>query len=172
MNEQKINGKEKLWKIEIGRENDVYTFYIVSVQKPMIIFESPLGKLRKIFEIFPQKSQPQQPPIFFVSSKENATVELAEKMHGYKLQKITSDSIVLSIDNPQNKDLYEISLFKRKQRSFIRKKYILAAHKKEIIKISQDFKKDYIVTVKKAKKMDCYPILSLTENEIVLKRVK
>lgn len=172
MNEHRINGKEKLWKIEISRENNLYTIYVVSVQKPLLIFESYLGKLRRMFEIFPAQAQFQQPPVFYISSQENATVERVQRMHGFKLQEITSENIVLSINNPKRKNLYEISLLQRKTKGFFKKKYILAADKREAIKTSEKFKKTYTVKVKKAKKIDCYPILQVTDKRIILEKVK
>jgi len=172
MDGQEIGGDEKLWRIEIGIEDNLNTFYIVSAQKPMLIFESPFGKLRRMFDVFPAKNQSRQTPVFHISSEESATVKLTKKMHGFKLRSITAKSIILSVDNPQKNSLYEISLFKRKVKNFIRKKYIIATDKREAVKIAEKFKKNYLVRIKKAKKMDCYPILNITDTSIILGKVK
>lgn len=166
---REIIGGEKLWRVEIGQEKKSYTLYVVSTQKPMLIFESYFGKLRRMFDLSSGKPQPQ--PVFYIPKEEKATVERSDQMHGFKLQHITSQHIILSIENPQEKDLYEISLASREIKGFLRKEYVLAADKIEAVRLTEKFKPIYWVKVKKAKKMDCYPIVRVNSKTIVLEKV-
>lgn len=161
---------DKLWEVRIEEEEDSYRFYLVSSQKPLVIVETPLGKFRRMFSLFNESYPPLQLPVFYVSPRQKATVEQTQKMHGFNLQQLTPRHIILWIDNPQKKFLYEITFFSKKVKSFFKKEYILAFNKKEAVEYSSRFRPTYQVKVKKAKKMDCYPIVSITEDRIVLNR--
>lgn len=161
---------EKLWKVNIGEGKNSFTLYIVSCQKPLLIFESYLGKLRRMFDFSSKVREPQ--PIFYLPCQENATVEKTDRMHGFKLEQITSHHIILSVENPQEKDLYEILLTDRKKKGFLKKYYLLASSKREAIKNSDRFRSIYQTKIKKAKKMDCYPIISINRKRIVLGKVQ
>jgi len=161
---------EKLWKIKIEKGRCFYQFYIVSTQKPVFVPETSLGKLRRSFSPLGKGYPSHLPPIFYISQEQEASVEKVQNMHGFDLKKLTSKYIILSINNPQKKSLYEISLFRRGVKRFFRKNYILAKDKKEAIEYSTVFKPTYKVKVKKAKKMDCYPIVEVTTDRIILDR--
>jgi len=173
MREQR--GEDKLWKIEISEEGNFYQFYLVSPKKPVFIAETAFGKFQRMFSLFKggyeaTSPAPELPPIFYISRRQKATVQQAQDMHGFDLQKLTAQYIFLSVENLHRKSLYEISLFSRKIKSLFQKKYILAKDKKEATEHAKKFKPSYRTKVTKAKKMDCYPIVKVTEDSIVLKR--
>ncbi|MEA1965123.1 MAG: hypothetical protein U9O41_08410 [Candidatus Aerophobetes bacterium] len=110
-----VKGKDKLWKIEIGEKGNFYQFYLISMQKPIFVLETGFGKFRRMFTLFSGSYySPQLPPIFHISPGQKATAEKTQKMHGFNLHKLTSRHIILSIENPGEKSLYEISLFSKK----------------------------------------------------------
>jgi len=150
---REIIGGEKLWKVEIGQGEKSYTLYVVSTQKPVLIFESYFGKLRRMFDLSSGKPQPQ--PVFYIPKEERAVVKKTDQIHGFKLQEITSQHIILSIKNPEKKDLYEIFLASKEIKGLL----------------TERFKPTYWVKVKKAKKMDCYPIVSVNNKMIILEKV-
>ncbi|MBE0478376.1 hypothetical protein IBX65_04565 [Candidatus Aerophobetes bacterium] len=163
--------EDKLWKVEIAVQEDFYEFYLISRQKPVFVAESGMGKFRRMFSFFNQSySVPELPPIFYIAKNQEAAAEKTDEMHGFTLQELTSKHIVLSIENPQEKPLYEISLFSKKVQNLFKKKYILAQDKKEAIKYSKRFKDIYRPKVSKARKMDCYPLVRVNREEIILSR--
>jgi len=166
---REIIGGEKLWKVEIGQGEKSYTLYVVSTQKPVLIFESYFGKLRRMFDL--SSGKPQLQPVFYIPKEERAVVKKTDQMHGFKLQEITSQHIILSIKNPEKKDLYEIFLISKEIKGLLKKEYILASDKMEAARLTERFKPTYWVKVKKAKKMDCYPIVSVNNKMIILEKV-
>ncbi len=162
-------GREKIWKIRISQGNRFYGFYVVSIEKPMIIFESYFGKLRRIFDISYKKIQSQ--PVFYVPRWEKATVKLTDEIHGFKVKEISTKHIVLEAQNPDKKYLYEITLIDKKVKGFIKKNYILARDKKDAKDLAEKFKRTYWIKVKRATKMDCYPILSVNKDRIILGKI-
>lgn len=164
-------GAEKLWKVKIEEHARTYLFYVVSTRAPLLIFESYLGRLRRMFDVTAKRETPPQ-PVFHIPKEAQAKTEKTNRMHGFNLQKITSRHIVLSAENPEEKDLYEISLIHRKIKGHFKKKYVLAENKKKASQVGKEFKSSYRVKVRKAKKMDCYPVVSVDEKQIILKRTK
>ncbi|MEA1963694.1 MAG: hypothetical protein U9O41_00975 [Candidatus Aerophobetes bacterium] len=163
--------EDKLWKVEISEGENSCQFYLVSSQKPIFILETSFGKFRRMFSLSSRTyPSPQLPPTFYISRRQKAKAEKTQKMYGFNLQKLTPQYILLSLKNPLGKSLYEVSLFNKKVKNFFKKEYILALNKKEAVEQSQKFKFTYRVKVTKAKKMDCYPVLSVTNNKIALKR--
>ena len=163
--------EDKLWEIKIGEGGDFYELYLISTQKPVFIEETAFGKFRRMFSSFGTNYHFPQLPIFYVSRGQEAVAKEASSMHGFSLQELTPQHIILSINNPQKKSLYEITLFNRKIKNFFRKEYLLAFNKKEALSYSDRFKADYQIIVKKAKKIDCYPIVDITEDRIILNRL-
>ncbi|MBC7189946.1 hypothetical protein H5U35_07055, partial [Candidatus Aerophobetes bacterium] len=133
--------------------------------------ETSLEKLKRTFAFFPSQTfPPSLPPVFYISREQEAHAEQTDRMHGFPVEGLTQEHIILSVENPELKSLYEVSLFSKKIRNFFKKKYILAKDKKEALSFFLPYKASFQVRVKKAKKMDCYPIISVTSNRIVLKR--
>lgn len=160
----------KLWKVEMGKEHGYfYEFYLASSQKPMFIAETAMEKFRRKYSFF-SASRPAQKlvPAFYIAKKQRATARETNEMHGFALHEVSSQHIVLSMENPEQKSLYEICLFSKKDRVFFKKKYVLAADKKNALDYAQKFKNEYQTHVSRAKKIDCYPILSIDNEKIIL----
>jgi len=164
----KENLQAKLWQIRMERTGETARLYVVSVHKPMLVFESYFGRLRRRFEITTLKKQ--DPPVFYLLAGEKAEVEKATDMHGFKLKAITEKYIILEVENPENKNLYEISLFNPRLRGFWGRKYVLSKDKREAASFAQQFKEDYHVSIKKAAKIDSYPVEVVEKNRIILTR--
>ena len=158
----------RLWQIRMEKAGETERLYVVSVQKPMLVFESYFGRLRRRFEIAP--SRRKDPPTFYLLEGEKAGVERAADMHGFKLQAITERHIILEAENPENKEFYEISLFAPRLAGFWRKKYVFSKDKKEAASFAQQFKEDYRVSVRKAAKIDGYTIEAIEKDRIILRR--
>ncbi len=165
----KENLPAKLWQIRMEKAGETTRLYVVSIHKPMLVFESYFGRLRRRFEIAPSKKQ--DPPVFYLLEGEKSEVERATDMHGFKLKAITEHHIILQVENPENKNFYEISFFNPRLRGFWRKKYIFSKDKREAASFAQQFKADYHISVRKAAKIDGYPVESIEKNRIILNRL-
>ena len=163
-------GEDKLWKIEMGTGEYVYEFYLVSAQKPIFTIETAFGKFRRKFSFFDESHLSAKQPIFFISPGQEATAQQTREMHGFNVQELTPRHIVLSIQNSHGKSLYEIALFSKKNKNFFKKEYILASTKKEALHYSDKFRPAYRIKITKTKKMDCYPLVRVTEEKIILDR--
>jgi hypothetical protein len=164
----KENLQVKLWQIRMERAGETTRLYVVSVHKPMLVFESYFGRLRRRFEITTLKKQ--NPPVFYLLAGEKAEVEKATDMHGFKLKAITEKYIILEVENPENKNLYEISLFNPRLRGFWGRKYVLSKDKREAASFAQQFKENYHISIKKATKIDSYPVEVVEKDRIILAR--
>ena len=164
----KENQQARLWQIRMEKGGETERLYVVSVQKPMLVFESYFGRLRRRFEIAP--SRRKDPPTFYLLEGEKAEVERVADMHGFKLEAVTERHIILEAENPENKELYEISLFAPRLVGFWRKKYVFSKDKKEAASFAQQFKEDYRVSVRKAAKIDGYTIEAIEKDRIILRR--
>lgn len=164
----KENQQAKLWQIRMEKAGETERLYVVSVQKPMLVFESYFGRLRRRFEIAP--SRRKDPPIFYLLEGEKAEVERAADMHGFKLEAVTERHIILEAKNPGSEDFYEISLFAPRLAGFWRKKYVFSKDKKEAASFARQFKEDYRVSVRKAAKIDGYAIEAIEKDRIILRR--
>jgi len=165
------NEKDTLWEIKITQEECSYKLYLISPQRPLVIKEKTLDRFRRFFSVFNESYTSLQLPILYISPQQDATVQEAEDMHGFNIQEVTPTNIILSIDNPQKKALYEIFLFSKKFKNFFKKEYILASDKKEAVSYSKKFLQKYkTAKIKIARRIDCYPILDITENKIILDR--
>ena len=164
----KENLQAKLWQIRMERAGETTRLYVVSIHKPMLVFESYFGRLRRRFEIAPSKKQ--DPPVFYLLAGEKAEVERATDMHGFKLKAITEHHIILEVKNLENKNLYEISLFNPRLRGFWRREYIFSKDKREATSFAQQFKEDYHVSIKKASKIDGYRVEAVEKDRIILTR--
>jgi len=120
----KENEHAKLWEIRMEKAGETAKFYVVSVHKPMLVFESYFGRLRRRFEIAPSKKQ--DPPRFYLLEGEKAEVERATDTHGFKLKAVTRKHILLQAENPENRNLYEISFFNPRLRGFWGRKYVFS----------------------------------------------
>lgn len=164
---------DKLWRIEIGEEKNFFEFYIVSSKEPVFVQETSLEKLKRTFAFFSSETfPPSLPLVFYISRGQEAHAEQTDRMHGFPVEELTQEHIILGVENPELKSLYEVSLFSKKIRNFFKKKYIFAKDKKEALSYCLPYKSSFQIRVKKAKKMNCYPIISVTSNRIVLKREK
>jgi hypothetical protein len=134
----------------------------------MLVFESYFGRLRRRFEIAPSKKQ--DPPVLYLLEGEKAEVERATDMHGFRLKAITEHHIILEVENPENKNLYEISLFHPRLRGFWEKKYVFSKDKREAASFAQQFKEDYHISTRKAVKIDGYPVEVIEKDRIILNR--
>jgi len=164
----KENLQAKLWQIRMERAGETTRLYVVSIHKPMLVFESYFGRLRRRFEIAPSKKQ--DPPVFYLLAGENAEVERATDMHGFKLKAITEHHIILEVKNPENKNLYEISLFNPRLRGFWRREYIFSKDKREAASFAQQFKENYHIDIKKASKIDGCRVEAVEKDQIILTR--
>jgi len=164
----KENQQAKLWQIRMGKTGEIASFYVISVHKPRLVFESHFGRLKRRFEIMPSKKQ--DPPTFYLVEGEKAEVERATDMHGFSLKGITEKHIILKVKNPENKNLYEISFLNPRLRGFWRKKYVFSRNKREAASFAQQFKEDYRISIRKAAKIDGYPLEAMEKDRIVLKR--
>lgn len=164
----KENQQAKLWQIGMEKGGETGRLYVVSVQKPMLVFESYLGRLRRRFQIEP--SRRGEPLTFYLLDGEKAEVERATDMHGFKLKAVTEKHILLEAENPGDKDLYEISLFRPRLAGFWGKKYVFSKNKKEAAGFAQQFRKEYRVSVRKAAKIDGYAIEAIEKDRIILSR--
>lgn len=158
----------KLWQIRMERAGETTRLYVVSIHKPMLVFESYFGRLRRRFEIAPSKKQ--DPPVFYLLAGEKAEVERATDMHGFKLKAITEHHIILEVKNLENKNLYEISLFNPRLRGFWRREYIFSKDKREAASFAQQFKENYRIDIKKASKIDGYRVEAVEKDRIILTR--
>ncbi len=158
----------KLWQIRMEKDGEITRLYVFSIHKPMLVFESYFGRLRRRFEIAPSKKQ--DPPVFYLLAGEKAEVERATDMHGFKLKAITEHHIILEVKNLENKNLYEISLFNPRLRGLWRKEYVFSKDKREAAIFAQQFKEDYHVSIKKAAKIDSYPVEVVEKDRIILTR--
>ncbi len=163
----KKNQWAKLWQITMEKAGETERLYVVSVQKPMLVFESSFGRLRRRFDIAP--SRKEVPPTFYLLDGEKAEVERATVMHDFKLEAVTKKYITLEAENPGNKDLYEISFFTSRLAGSWRKKYVFSEDKKEAASFARQFKKNYHVSVKKATKIDAYAIEAIEKDRIILR---
>lgn len=164
----KENLPAKLWQIRMQKTGETTRLYVVSVHQPMLVFESYFGRIRRRFEIATSKKQ--DPPVFYLLAGEKAEVERATDMHGFKLKTITEKYIILEVKNPENKNLYEISLFNPRLRGFWRRKYVFSKDKREAVSFAQQFKKDYHISIRKATKIDGYPVEAIEKDQIILNR--
>ena len=164
----KENEQGKLWQIRMEKAGETTRLYVVSVHKPMLVFESYFARLRRRFEIAPSKKQ--DPPRFYLLEGEKAEVERATDMHGFKLKAITEKHIVLQAENPENKNLYEISFFNPRLRGLWRRKYVFSKDKGEAASFAQQFKEDYHIGIRKAAKIDGYPLEAIEKDQIILRR--
>jgi hypothetical protein len=158
----------KLWQIRMKKAGEITRFYVVSVHKPMLVFESYFGRLRRKFEI--TSSKKHDPPVFYLLAGEEAEVERATDMHGFKLKAITEKHIILKMENPENKNLYEISLFNPQLRGFWRREYVFSKDKRKAASFAQQFKEKYHLSIKKAAKIDGYPVEVVEKDRIILTR--
>lgn len=158
----------KLWQIRMEKDGEITRLYVVSIHQPMLVFESYFGRLRRRFEIAPSKKQ--DPPVFYLLAGEKAEVERATDVHGFKLKAITEHHIILEVKNLENKNLYEISLFNPRLRGLWRREYIFSKDKREAANFAQQFKEDYHVSIKKAAKIDSYPVEVVEKDRIILTR--
>ena len=164
----KENEHAKLWEIRMEKAGETAKLYVVSVHKPMLVFESYFGRLRRRFEIAPSKKQ--DPPRFYLLEGEKAEVERATDMHGFKLKAVTEKHIVLQAENPENRNLYEISFFNPRLRGFWGRKYVFSKDKREAASFAWQFKEDYHISIRKAVKIDGYPVEATEKDRIILKR--
>ncbi len=164
----KENLPAKLWQIRMKKAGKTARLYVVSIHKPMLVFESYFGRLRRRFEI--TRSKKQDPPVFYLLEGEKAEVERATDMHGFRLKAVTEKHIILQVENPENKDLYEISFFHPRLRGFWKRKYVISKDKREATSFAQQFKEDYHVSIRKAAKINGYPIETIEKDHIILHR--
>lgn len=164
----KENLPAKLWQIRMGKTGETTRLYVVSVHKPMLMFESYFGRLRRRFEIAPSKKL--DPPVFYLLEGEKAEVERATDMHGFKLKAVTENHIILEVQNPENKSLYEISFFNPRLRGFWGRKYVFSSDKKEAASFAQELAKDYHLSISKATKIDGYPLEVVEKDRLILRR--
>lgn len=115
-------------------------------------------------------SKKQDPPTFYLLEGEKTEVERATDMYGFSLKGITEKHIILKVENPENKNLYEISFLNPRLRGFWRKKYVFSRDKREAASFAQQFKEDYRISIRKAAKIDGYPVEAMEKDRIVLKR--
>jgi len=174
---EKEKKEEKLWKIKIGEEEGFFQFYLISTQEPVFVSETTFGKFQRRFGSLSLLGSPRMEnslslPIFYIRKKQKATVEEVQDISGFNLQKLTPQHIILSVENPHQKSLYELALFHKNIRAFFKKKYVLASDKKEAIQYSNKFKSLYTIKATKAKKVYCYPIVTLTKDILTLNREK